>query len=283
MFLSLKYLIIIFFWLTNIEKICFWPKCLNENNSFQKNWWSIFSYIILIFHLHFHTRISPNFTLKYIYHFSYFVVSIILMQIYHHIHNIHLWLNIFEELSTSSSKNFKISKVHNIFIKFGVHILLNFWNVENCTLWQQFWGTLMCFCKIPTFYSSIFQNVNIGYKAKLNYSQGMNQWLMFVNFTSTDLKCLHLNWYPIKVEMILDTWPMLIMIYESWFHCEWKWIKFMSSFSLVNYLVKSRFFMHQCCVVIWMIINTNVGQLLKINLVNQFNYSLPTFCLLIFW
>jgi len=77
------------------------------------------------------------------------VVSIILVQIYHHIQNIHLLLDIFEELSSSSSKIFKFSKVHNIFIKFGVHNLSNLWNAENYTLWKQFWGTLMCFCQIP--------------------------------------------------------------------------------------------------------------------------------------
>lgn len=144
-----------FFWLTNIEKTCFWPKCLNENNNFQKNWWSIFFYIIFIFHLNFHTRISSITSLWNIFsHFSYFVVSIIFVQIYHHIQNIHLLLNIFEELSTSSSKIFKFSKVHNIFIKFGVHILSKFWNAKNCPLWEQFWGSFMCFCQIPTFYSS---------------------------------------------------------------------------------------------------------------------------------
>jgi len=40
-------------------KTCFWTKCLNESNNFQKNWWNISSYIIFIFHLDFHTRISP--------------------------------------------------------------------------------------------------------------------------------------------------------------------------------------------------------------------------------
>jgi hypothetical protein len=59
MFLSLKYSIINIFWLTNIQITCFWPKCLNESKNFQKNGWSAFSYIIFIFHLNFHTRISP--------------------------------------------------------------------------------------------------------------------------------------------------------------------------------------------------------------------------------
>jgi len=59
MFLSLKYSIINVFWLTNIGKTCFWLKCLNGSNNFQNNWWRIFSYIIFIFHLNFHTRISP--------------------------------------------------------------------------------------------------------------------------------------------------------------------------------------------------------------------------------
>jgi hypothetical protein len=30
-------------------KIVFSPKCLNENNNFQRNWWIIFYYIIFIF------------------------------------------------------------------------------------------------------------------------------------------------------------------------------------------------------------------------------------------
>jgi hypothetical protein len=59
MFLSLKYSIINVFWLTTIKKTCFSPKCLNESNYFQNTWWSIFSYIIFIFHLNFHRRISP--------------------------------------------------------------------------------------------------------------------------------------------------------------------------------------------------------------------------------
>jgi len=120
---------------------------------------------LILYHFHFspkfsYKNITYNLILKYIYHFSYFVVSIILVQIYHHMQNIHLLLNSSKELSTSSSKIFKISKVHNIFIKFGVHILSNFWNAKNYTLWEQFWGILMCFCWIPTFYSS----VKYGYK-----------------------------------------------------------------------------------------------------------------------
>jgi len=45
-------------------------------------------------------------------------------------------------LKNSISQIFYFSnlpKVHNIFIKFGVHILSKFWNAKNCTLWQQFW------------------------------------------------------------------------------------------------------------------------------------------------
>jgi len=55
---------------------------------------------------------------------------------------------------------------------------------------------------------------------------------------------------PNRVELIFNTRPMLIMIYESQFYYEWRWIKFMSSFTLVNYLVKSRFSMYQCWVII---------------------------------
>jgi hypothetical protein len=44
MFLSLKYSIIKFLWLTNIKILCFWSKCLSKSNNFQK---------------------SPNFTILY--------------------------------------------------------------------------------------------------------------------------------------------------------------------------------------------------------------------------
>jgi hypothetical protein len=40
-------------------KNMFLTKVFNESNNFQKKLWSIFSYIIFIFHLDFHTRISP--------------------------------------------------------------------------------------------------------------------------------------------------------------------------------------------------------------------------------
>jgi hypothetical protein len=59
----------------------------------------------------------------------------------------------------------------------------------------------MCFCQVPHFIIRIkygyrfFKNVNIGYEVRVKYSQnisqGMNQGLVFVNFTSMDLKCLH--------------------------------------------------------------------------------------------
>ncbi len=67
---------------------------------------------LFLYHFHFlpkfsYKNIIYNLTLKYISHFSYFVAGIILVQIYHHIENIHLLLNTFEKLSTSSSKIFK--------------------------------------------------------------------------------------------------------------------------------------------------------------------------------
>jgi len=67
---------------------------------------------LFLYHFHFspkfsYKNITYNLTLKYIFHFSYFVGSIILVQIYHHIQNIHVILNIFEELSTSSYKKFQ--------------------------------------------------------------------------------------------------------------------------------------------------------------------------------
>jgi hypothetical protein len=73
-----------------------------------------------------------------------------------------------------------------------------------------------------------------------------------------------------------DLWVMISLSMK-------KWIKFISSFILVNYLVKSKIFMYQCWVIIWMINNINVGRLLNFDLINQFSYSLPTNWLSIFW
>ncbi len=60
-----------------------WAKWSSKCNNFAKFWWISYSYIIFIFHLHFHTKISPITShLKYIFHFSYFMINISLSQIY---------------------------------------------------------------------------------------------------------------------------------------------------------------------------------------------------------
>jgi hypothetical protein len=230
----------------------FLTKVLNWNNNFQNK---LVEYLFL-YHFHFspkfsYKNITYNLTFKYIYHF-YTLWQVLFWSKYIITYKTFIFYWIFLKFWVHQlPKNSNFPKGHNIFIKFVVHILSKFWNVKTFTLWEQFWGTLMCFCQVPHFIIRIkygyrfFKNVNIGYEVRVKYSQnisqGMNQGLVFVNFTSMDLKCLHPSWYPIGVEMIFDTWPMLVMPYESWFNCEWKWIKFISIFPLVNYLVESSF------------------------------------------
>ncbi len=66
--LSIKYSIIKSLWLIDIEKSCFWPKCLIK----QKSWWIILSYNLFILLPQYYTKISHiTSLLKYISHFSY--------------------------------------------------------------------------------------------------------------------------------------------------------------------------------------------------------------------
>ncbi len=86
-------------------------------------------------------------------------------------------------------------------------------------------------------------------------------------------KCWNYFWY--LTHGYYDLWVMISL-----------WMKMnqiMSSFTLVNYLVESRFFMYQSWVVIWMISNINLNHLLNFDVINQFSYSLPTNWLLIFF
>jgi hypothetical protein len=104
--LSLKYWIIKVLKLTNIEESCFWPKSLNKSNNLQKNWWIIFSYIIFILHLKFHTKITYSFIFEKYFSYFIFLMYIILVQIYSSHINFLFFVD-FEELSKSSSKIFK--------------------------------------------------------------------------------------------------------------------------------------------------------------------------------
>jgi hypothetical protein len=61
---SIKYSIIKILWLTNIEKSCFGPKCLNKSNNFHKRWCIIFSYVISFLAYNFIKKITYNLTFE---------------------------------------------------------------------------------------------------------------------------------------------------------------------------------------------------------------------------
>jgi hypothetical protein len=88
-FFLLKCSIIILLWLISSQKNNVSnQKSLNKSNNFQRDWWIIFCYIIFILHLKFYTNISPiTSLLEYIFHFSYFMMGIILVQIIYSSHN----------------------------------------------------------------------------------------------------------------------------------------------------------------------------------------------------
>jgi hypothetical protein len=90
-------------------KYHFLTKMLIEINNFQRNWWIIVYYIIFIFHLKFHTKIS----LKEPHSWNIFLIFHILWRVLfwskyvHHIQNLHLLWMLIKELNKSNSKLFK--------------------------------------------------------------------------------------------------------------------------------------------------------------------------------
>jgi hypothetical protein len=133
---SLKYLIIIFLLLTNIEKSWFWPKCFKKKKLIFKKMVNYFS----IHHFHSSpTNITYNlaFQKKIKNHFSYYVMNIILVQICSLCkkNNFDLLLNFFKKKSKSNSKLLKSPQISQYCYKFGVHILSIFWNVKKNIPW----------------------------------------------------------------------------------------------------------------------------------------------------
>jgi len=175
--------------------------------------------------------------LKYISHFSYSMTGIILVKICSSHPKSSSSMSC-KELSKLNSKLFKSPKVHNIFIKFGAHILSKFWNAKNILCDNNFGGLWCAYAMSPHFIFQVhycyrvLKNVNIGYEVGGSthkiFSQGMNVGWVFVNFTSIGFKCPHLGWYLIGVwndfwyptHVCFDLWPM-----GHDLNCGWTWIK----------------------------------------------------------
>lgn len=129
-------------------KIMFLTKVSNQSNNFQKLKWIIFFYIIF----HYSPKISyknitynPTFwNLLLIFHNLWQVLF--WSKYIHHMQSFHLLLIFWEELLSKVSNFSKSPWNSQYFHQVCVLILSKFWNVKNCSPWQQFWGTLMCLC-----------------------------------------------------------------------------------------------------------------------------------------
>jgi len=138
--------IILFLMAYQHSKSCFLVKYLNKSNNLKKKLVYYLFYIIFILHLKFHTKTSPITSfLKYTSHFSYSMLGIFFYPNIFFTYKIFIFCWMFLKKWWNQVPNFSnLPKVHNVVIKFGVHNLSNFWIANKCTLWQQFWGTLMC-------------------------------------------------------------------------------------------------------------------------------------------
>jgi hypothetical protein len=112
-----------------------------------------------LFLYHFHS--SPKFSYKNLTYnliLKVYLSFFILYNKYYFGSNIFITYKIFTFCWFKNNNNktkFQTSRISSKFIiKFGVHILSIFWNVKNCILWQQFWGTLNVLL-VPQIYTTM--------------------------------------------------------------------------------------------------------------------------------
>jgi hypothetical protein len=111
-----KYLAIMILLLTTLKNHNWWPKCSSKCNKISNFWWISYSYIIIILHLKFDEKTSLTISLaKYIFHFSYCVTNINLVQICSSHTKFSSFVNFFLKIWLSQVLNFSnLPKVHNI-------------------------------------------------------------------------------------------------------------------------------------------------------------------------